>query len=187
MTIDRALRIIDDTPFGPVALVWAVIGGRPLVTRVLIPHPGSSVERQRREQGPDLPVATCDEMDHVVAVIRATLAGEDVPVPLDAADLSSCSPFQQAVLRAGYRVPRGWVTTYQLIAAHLGRPRAVRAVGGALAANPFPLMVPCHRVIRSDGHLGGYRGGLAMKRALLEGEGVEVDDTGRVLRPRLLS
>ena len=183
MTTDRALRIIDDTPFGPVALVWAVIGGRPLVTRVLIPHPGCSVARQWREQG-DLPVATCDEMDYVVAVIRASLAGEDVPVPLEAADLSSCSPFQQAVLRAECRVPRGWVTTYRFIAAHLGRPRAARAVGGALAANPFPLMVPCHRVIRSDGHLGGYGGGVAMKRALLEGEGVEVDDTGRVVRPR---
>jgi len=54
----------------------------------------------------------------------------------------------------------------------LGKPNAARAVGAALAANPFPLIIPCHRVIRADGSLGGYQGGLKMKQALLRIEGV---------------
>jgi methylated-DNA-[protein]-cysteine S-methyltransferase len=58
-------------------------------------------------------------------------------------------------------------------------------VGNALATNPFPIVIPCHRAIRSDGTLGGYQGGLAMKKALLMQEGVDVDERGRVRSPRL--
>jgi methylated-DNA-[protein]-cysteine S-methyltransferase len=58
-------------------------------------------------------------------------------------------------------------------------------VGNALATNPFPIVIPCHRAIRSDGSLGGYQGGLEMKRALLEQEGVDVNQRGRVLSPNL--
>jgi len=60
------------------------------------------------------------------------------------------------------------------------KPEQILAVGNALANNPFPLIVPCHRAIRSDRHPGGYQGGLEMKRALLEKEGIHFDATGRV-------
>jgi methylated-DNA-[protein]-cysteine S-methyltransferase len=73
------------------------------------------------------------------------------------------------------------VSTYRRIAGHLGVPGGARAVGNALATNPFPIVIPCHRAIRSDGTLGGYQGGLVMKRALLEQEGVDIDERGRVL------
>jgi methylated-DNA-[protein]-cysteine S-methyltransferase len=72
------------------------------------------------------------------------------------------------------------VSTYQRIAQYLGNPRGARAVGTALATNPFPIIIPCHRAIRSDGTLGGYQGGLPMKRVLLEMEGIRVDERGRV-------
>ena len=86
-------------------------------------------------------------------------------------DLEHCSKFQQKVLRAVSAIPRGKVSTYQRIAKQIGQPKAARAVARALANNPFPLIIPCHRVICSDGALGGYQGGLKMKRALLEKEG----------------
>jgi len=86
--------------------------------------------------------------------------------------IDHCSKFQQKVLRAASAIPRGKISTYQRIAKQIGKPKAVRAVGRALANNPFPLIIPCHRVIRSDGSLGGYQGGLKMKRALLKKEGV---------------
>jgi len=70
---------------------------------------------------------------------------------------------------------------YNLIAQHLGKTNGARAVGNALAANPFPLIVPCHRAIRSDGNLGGFQGGLNMKAALLEKEGILLDGRGRVV------
>ncbi len=79
--------------------------------------------------------------------------------------------FQQAVLRAACRIPTGEVRTYRWIASQIGRPRAVRAVGNALSRNPFAPRVPCHRVVRSDGSLGGYAGGQRRKRALLLKEG----------------
>ena len=100
------------------------------------------------------------------------------------ADLASCPPFQQAVLRAEHAIPRGKVSAYGLLAARLGRPGAARAVGNALATNPFPIVVPCHRALRGDGSIGGYQGGPAMKRALLAMEGVRFDAAGRVVCKR---
>ena len=86
---------------------------------------------------------------------------------------------------AEYGIPRGWVSTYRRIAGYLGVPDGARAVGNALANNPFPIVIPCHRAIRSNGELGGYRGGLEMKRKLLEMEGIEVSASGRVITDRV--
>lgn len=108
------------------------------------------------------------------------LEGASIDFSLDIADLDLCGEFQQRVLRAEHAIPRGAVSTYKLIAAHLGVPDGARAVGNALAQNPFPLIVPCHRAIRSDRKLGGYQGGLEMKRALLAKEGITFDGSGRV-------
>ena len=79
-------------------------------------------------------------------------------------------PFQQAVYRATSRIPRGQTRSYQWVAQAIGRPKAARAVGRALRDNPFAPRVPCHRVIRSDGSLGGFAGGALRKRRLLEAE-----------------
>ena len=124
--------------------------------------------------------SSCAEIDDVTIAIKGLLEGEEIEFSLDIADLSLCTEFQQLVLRAEHRIPRGSISTYQLIAKYLGKRNGARAVGNALANNPFPLIVPCHRAIRSDRHLGGYQGGLEMKRALLEKEGIPFDDTGRV-------
>ncbi|MGC8499330.1 MAG: methylated-DNA--[protein]-cysteine S-methyltransferase [Acidimicrobiales bacterium] len=80
------------------------------------------------------------------------------------------TPFARRVLGALVRVPYGSTTTYQAIARAIGAPRASRAVGRALGANPLCIVLPCHRVLRSDGSLGGYAGGLAAKRHLLDVE-----------------
>lgn len=87
-------------------------------------------------------------------------------------DLSAGTPFQQAVWRALQQIPRGQTRSYAWVAKQIGRPRAVRAVGSACGANPVPIIVPCHRVIASDGTLGGFGGGLRLKRKLLALEGV---------------
>ena len=98
--------------------------------------------------------------------------------------LADCSAFQRRVLLAEHGIPRGWVSTYGRIAEQVGVPRGARAVGGALARNPFPIVIPCHRAIRADGRLGGFQGGAGMKRALLALEGVSCGSDGRVLSPR---
>ncbi|MBM3469608.1 MAG: type II toxin-antitoxin system prevent-host-death family antitoxin [Armatimonadetes bacterium] len=88
-------------------------------------------------------------------------------------DLTRAGPFEQEVLAALRRIPTGEVRTYGEIARAVGQPGAARAVGTACARNPVPLLIPCHRVVRSDGGLGGYSltGGVGLKRRLLESEG----------------
>ncbi len=82
-------------------------------------------------------------------------------------DLSAGTPFQQAVWRALRRIPYGETRSYAWVARQIGRPRAVRAVGAACGANPIPVIIPCHRVVASDGSLGGFSGGLFWKKRLL--------------------
>jgi methylated-DNA-[protein]-cysteine S-methyltransferase len=82
--------------------------------------------------------------------------------------------FRRRALRAVARIPYGQTRSYTEVAASAGNERAVRAAGTACGSNPIPIVVPCHRVLRTGGALGGYGGGLPMKRALLELEGVPV-------------
>ncbi|MBX5446368.1 methylated-DNA--[protein]-cysteine S-methyltransferase [Sphaerobacter sp.] len=91
----------------------------------------------------------------------------DLPV-----DLTAVSPFTRRVLEVTAQVPFGRLVTYRDIARTIGQPGATRAVGNALGSNPVPIVVPCHRVVRSDGTIGGYTGGLAIKWHLLAIEGV---------------
>jgi len=88
-------------------------------------------------------------------------------------DLERAGPFEKEVLAALRRIPAGEVRTYGEIARAVGQPGAARAVGAACARNPVPLLIPCHRVVRSDGGLGGYSltGGVGLKRRLLDAEG----------------
>ncbi len=89
-------------------------------------------------------------------------------------DLTGQTPFQLQVLAATANVPAGQVASYGEIARAIGRPRASRAVGAALGQNPVPIVVPCHRVIGSDGGLHGYGGGLDVKERLLRLEGAPI-------------
>jgi len=89
-------------------------------------------------------------------------------------DLSHITPFQSKVLKAAAKIPFGRVMSYGELADCIGRSRSARAVGGALGMNPVPLVVPCHRVIGSNGSLTGFGGGLGMKKALLRAEGLDV-------------
>jgi O-6-methylguanine DNA methyltransferase len=98
-------------------------------------------------------------------------------------DLSGLRPFEQDVLQTALRIPRGEVRPYSWIARRIGRPLAVRAVGTALAHNPIPYLIPCHRVIRADGSLGEYGGGgPAAKRAILRFEGVDAAELESLAR-----
>jgi methylated-DNA-[protein]-cysteine S-methyltransferase len=85
------------------------------------------------------------------------------------------TPFQKKVLMAALEIPRGQVRSYAWAARKAGSPRAFRSAGQALRKNPYAPRVPCHRVIASDGSIGGYSGGLKKKRALLREEGVRVN------------
>jgi O-6-methylguanine DNA methyltransferase len=157
-----------DTPLGQVFVAWNGRG----VSWVAAGDDGPTFERTFRakvgreiERAPALPPKLDD-------AIRRRLAG-DRRVRIDL-DLRGHSPFEVAVWTKALEIPRGEVRPYGWIAAEIGRPRAVRAVGTALAHNPVPLVVPCHRVVRSDGLIGQYSmGGPDAKRRILAAEGLD--------------
>ncbi len=90
-------------------------------------------------------------------------------------DLSSIGEFQRKVLEKCSEIPPGEIRPYGWIAREIGNPGAVRAVGTALGRNPIPVLIPCHRVVRTDGRIGNYAYGSPMKRSLLEHEGLDPD------------
>jgi AraC family transcriptional regulator of adaptative response/methylated-DNA-[protein]-cysteine methyltransferase len=109
--------------------------------------------------------------DWVQAIVRQIeKPGTEIKLPLDIRGTA----FQQRVWQALREIPRGKTASYADVAARIGQPSAVRAVAGACAANPVAVIVPCHRVVRSDGHLSGYRWGADRKRKLLEREGARI-------------
>jgi AraC family transcriptional regulator of adaptative response/methylated-DNA-[protein]-cysteine methyltransferase len=103
-------------------------------------------------------------VDAVVGYISGELPHLDLPLDIRA------TAFQRRVWAELMRIPRGVTRTYSEVAEALGEPQARRAVARACATNPVPLLIPCHRVVRSDGALGGYRWGLQRKQALIETE-----------------
>jgi len=111
--------------------------------------------------------------DRLVRRVLAAIDGRRAAV--GAVDLSSLTTFQRAVLEQTRRIPRGEVRSYAWIAREIGHPQAVRAVGTALARNPLPFVIPCHRVIHGDGALGQYSGGgEGTKERVLSYEGVDL-------------
>jgi AraC family transcriptional regulator of adaptative response/methylated-DNA-[protein]-cysteine methyltransferase len=104
-------------------------------------------------------------VDSVVAHVEGRAAADDLPLDVRA------TAFQWQVWRALQRIPEGATRSYQAVAAELGRPSAARAVARACASNRIAVLIPCHRVVRGDGGLGGYRWGMTRKAALLAREG----------------
>jgi O-6-methylguanine DNA methyltransferase len=105
------------------------------------------------------------------AALKSALTGGRVK-KLPPLDWTGKTEFQQAVWREMLKITPGKTRSYGEIAAQIGRPKAVRAVGGACGANPIPVLVPCHRILAADRKIGGYSGGLDRKRWLLKIEGV---------------
>jgi methylated-DNA-[protein]-cysteine S-methyltransferase len=169
------------TRFGPVVLLWARSGDHVKVSRLWLSTSEMPAGENLKRIVPFSKALSCHDVDRLAGLIKAFLMGDDVSFSLEMVRLDLCSEFQRRVLIAENSIPRGSVSTYQRIAVYLGKPKAARAVGKALAGNPFPLIIPCHRAIRSDGNLGGYQGGLEMKRALLKQEGIEFSKAGKMV------
>lgn len=172
-----------NTIFGPVAVLWSVCKNSPKVPRILISKPKMTAEQIVAGSYPDARISSCAEINALADQIEAFLVGEDIRFSIDTAmvRLDLYTAFQQKVLRAEHAIPRGRISSYGLIAKYLNNPGGARAVGTALATNPFPILIPCHRAIRSDGALGGFQGGIPMKRALLKMEGVAFQNETHVV------
>lgn len=148
---------VCDTPVGTLKLFS---NGR-AVTQILLPSQLASADRS--EENPD------DFLHDACRDFRAWFAGDqpELNVPHE---FTTGTPFQREVWKELCRIPIGTTISYAELAIRVGRPTAVRAVGTANGRNPLPIIVPCHRVIGSDGSLTGYAGGTTMKQQLLDHE-----------------
>lgn len=165
---------------GDVGIVWQSGGSAPSIVHVVLPRPGRPTVDRIREQYPGAAEESDKDPGQFCEEIRAALEGNQVDFSLNGVEIDRCPEFQQKVLRETMRIPRGRVTSYGGLAKAISAPGAARAVGTALARNPFPLAIPCHRVIKADGFVGRFGGGSEMKKALLRLEGVAMDDRGRI-------
>jgi O-6-methylguanine DNA methyltransferase len=162
----------------PLGDVFVAFNGRGVTTVDLAVSAAAFEERfteihgRRAVRTAELPARIAAQVDKALATGR--------PGQL-ALDLTGLSEFHQAVLLTAATIPRGEVRPYGWIAKEIGKPDAVRAVGTALARNPVPVIIPCHRVVRSDGTLGKYSlGSEENKRTLLAIEGLNVENLERL-------
>ena len=174
-----------DTEYGTCGIVYRSVEEAGVV-HILLPRSKKDTESLIKKLHPESKQAKSEKVQGLIDDITRYLRGEDIHLSMDLLDTSVCHPFQLKVLKTERTIPRGKTAAYGWVARKIGT-KGVRAVGGALARNPFPLVVPCHRAIRSDRTLGGFQGGLEMKRKLLEMEGVEFDSRGKVRPGFILS
>lgn len=145
---------------------------------VVLPQPTAEAARERLlAVEPTAREVAAAELGDLSQRLQRYLRGEAVGFD-DTLDTSGIGPFHLAVYERLREVPRGQVITYGALARAAGRWCAARAVGQAMARNPWPIVVPCHRVIGSDGGLTGFGGGLELKRRLLALEGASLPGAG---------
>ena len=164
------LDVAYDFAESPVGTLLVAESPRGLCRIVYDPDPAREAERLARMHGVRV-LRVPGRLDRVRRQLDEYFEGKrtsfDIPL-----DTSGTRPFQQQVLDRLARVPYGTVTTYGALAHEAGRPRAARAVGTVMNRNPLPIVLPCHRVVGSNGSLTGYGGGLHVKEHLLRHEGV---------------
>jgi methylated-DNA-[protein]-cysteine S-methyltransferase len=172
-----------DTAIGPCAIAWSERG----VVAVALPEASAAATRGRllrrfpgsTEREPTAEVRRA--IDGIVSLLR----DGDADFTAVELDLAQIPPFSRRVYEIARAIPAGATLTYGEVATRLGDPGAARAVGQALGENPFPLIVPCHRVLAADGKLGGFSapGGVVTKRRLLTIEGALTDRELPLFRP----
>ena len=168
--LDVAYATVD-SPFGPL-LVAATPRGLVKISFPVVYDPDETLEELASRISPrvlEAPGQLDDVRRQLDLYFEGRLREFDLPL-----DWQLSKGFRRRALRAIDRIPYGMTRSYTQIARSAGNERAVRAAGTACGSNPIPIVVPCHRVLRSGGALGGYGGGLPMKEALLRMEGVGI-------------
>lgn len=173
------------SPFDTFIIVWKETDSKTQVKHIFLSDPEHTSEFKALKSFPQIKSGTSLPITSLGDKIQRFLKGEIVKFDLGLLDFTRCSDIQKRVLLVEYDIPRGWISTYKRIANKIGILNGARAVGNALARNPFPIIIPCHRAIKTNGELGGFQGGIKMKRRLLELEGIEFSERGKVITDRI--
>lgn len=163
-----------------IGVVWRFLENKPLIERIFLPCVPEQLILKIKKECDSINITERSLPGCIAEWISVLYAGQEVNFDYSLLNFAKLSKFSAKVLKQTGKIPRGQATTYAGLAQKIGSPQAARAVGTALANNPFPLVIPCHRVVRADGSLGGFGGGIKMKQELLAKEGVVLDSKGRV-------
>ena len=159
----RLSYTLFETELGWMGLVASTAGVRCIV----LPRPSQEVVFQLIMEGFPEDIGDASFFGDLPERLKRFFEGELVSFD-DELDLAHATMFRRAVWEANRSIPYGETRSYSWVAQYIGKPQALRAVGQALAHNPVPIVVPCHRVVNKNGNLGGFGGGLDMKKRLLE-------------------
>jgi len=161
--------IIFNTDMGWVGILGSAKG----LLRTTLPHPSAHEIHQLLGDSINQASRSPRLFQDLIRRLKLYFGGHRVNFP-DRLDLSGATDFQRAVWETTRLIPYGETRSYAWVAEQIEKPRALRAVGQALGRNPLPIIVPCHRVVASNGKLGGFTGGIEVKKRLLHLEGSAV-------------
>jgi len=183
--MERKLYSSFPSNFDTFTIIWIETKEKVLIKRIFLSDPRVNSEIKAQNTFPNRKLNTSPIIDSFGIKIQEFLNGNAEKFDKTYLDFSECNPFQKKVLETEATIPRGKISTYKRIAVKIGTPKGARAVGNALANNPFPIIIPCHRAIKSNGEIGGFQGGNKMKRKLLEFEGLQFSNTGKVVLDKI--
>ena len=172
--------IITSSPIGEITIIWRK---KPQfqIEEIIISNPNqtsSQIAKEKYEKEGELAInKKSKQLNKVLREMENYFNEKDYKFSLKYLNLDKLKPFQRAVLEAEFKTEKGTVNTYKDLAKEIGSPKAYRAVGSALAKNPFPIIIPCHRTVKGDRTIGGFSGfagGLESKKTLLELDGLMI-------------
>jgi methylated-DNA-[protein]-cysteine S-methyltransferase len=171
------------TAFGHCAIVYGLAGKQPRIVRIFLPENEGAIQRKLAERFPSLTNKRHSLIEELIRRIQDYFGGAKIGFRMSLLDTSLCKAPPLRVLKIERTIPYGKTASYAWIAKQIygTRRKGCQAVGQALAKNPFPIVIPCHRAIRSNREVGDFQGGEALKRKMLALEGVEFDSKGRVV------
>ncbi|MEA3416677.1 MAG: methylated-DNA--[protein]-cysteine S-methyltransferase [Thermodesulfobacteriota bacterium] len=176
----RVFYQLIPSALGEIGMLWVQKNAGPLIMHIMLPQKNIPITKTISKNWPGALKQSHEKLKKLCLQIQNFLKGSPVSFSLEFIDITVCYDFQKKVLLETRQIPRGKAISYGRLADRILAPGAARAVGSALARNPFPLIIPCHRVIKSAGYLGNFSGGPEMKKFLLQMEGVPSNTRGKI-------
>ena len=174
--------IFNSKPLGEITIIWRK---KPQfqIEEIILSNPNktsSEIASEKYEKEGELAInKKSKQLNKVLGEIDNYFNERDYKFSLEYLNLDKFTPFQRKVLETEFKTKKGTVNTYKDLAKASGRPKAYRAVGNVLSKNPYPIIIPCHRTVKSDRTIGGFGGvaeGLKSKKTLLELDGLMIQD-----------
>ena len=174
--------IINPRPLGEITIIWRK---KPKfqIEEIILSKPdksSSQIAKEKYEQAEELHInKKSKQLNNVLKELDNYFNEEECKFSLEYLNLDKFTPFQRKVLEAEFKTKKGTINTYKDLAKAVGSPKAYRSVGTALSKNPYPIIIPCHRTVKSDRTIGGFGGvaeGLESKKILLELDGLMIQD-----------